>query len=104
LRVSGVIEYDKNIRRENGEYVEKWCDHGNILRLGMELAQLDGQVDRNMKKESPAPSTKSTQNAERASTLLSETHRSAERSTDSISESEYLHDEVKQAKDPCRET
>jgi hypothetical protein len=74
----------------------------------MELARLDDQVDGNTKKESPAPSMKSTQTstqgAECASSLSSETHRSAEHSTDSISESKSLHDEVKQAKDPCRET
>jgi hypothetical protein len=46
----------------------------------------------------------STQSAERASSLLSETHRSAEHNTDTIPESEFLYDEVKQAKDPCRET
>jgi hypothetical protein len=73
----------------------------------MELARLDGQVDRNTKKESPAPSTESTQStqgAERASLLFSETNRCAERSTDSIPKSEYLYDEVKQAKDTCSET
>jgi hypothetical protein len=74
----------------------------------MELARLDGQVDRNMKKESPAFFMKgtqtSTQSAERASSLISETHRCAECIMDSISESESLYDEVKQAKDPCCET
>jgi hypothetical protein len=32
LRVYGVTEYDENIRREKGEYAEKWRDRGNTLR------------------------------------------------------------------------
>jgi hypothetical protein len=74
----------------------------------MELARLDGQIDRNTTKESSASSAKSTQtstqSAERANSLVSETHWCAERSTDSIPESESIYDEVKQAKDPCRKT
>jgi hypothetical protein len=73
----------------------------------MELARLDGQVNGNTKKESPAPSMKSmqtsTQGAECVSSLFSETNRCAECKTDTIPKSESLHDEVKQAKDPCCE-
>jgi hypothetical protein len=46
----------------------------------------------------------STQSVERSSTLSSKTHRIVKCGTDSISENESFHDEVKQAKDPCRET
>jgi hypothetical protein len=72
----------------------------------MELARLDRQVNRNTKKESSSSTEStqtSTQSAERSSTLSSKPHRRVKCGTDSISESESFYDEVKQAKDLCRE-